>query len=75
MTAPFSLHAQLAELWSQYVRARDGVERNRIGAQLDALAPLVLKVPKGSSSPQRDGREGVASGPLSSEPVLQEVHT
>lgn len=42
MTAPVSLHRQLAELWSQYVRALDAVERNRIGERLDALARLVL---------------------------------
>jgi hypothetical protein len=39
------LHRQLAELFSRYVRAVDGVERNLLGAQLDALAPLVLTHP------------------------------
>lgn len=41
MSQPSSLHAQLAELFGRYVRAADGVERNQLGAQLDALAPLV----------------------------------
>lgn len=34
---------RLANLFSRYVRAVDGVERQRLGEQLDRLAPLVLK--------------------------------
>lgn len=41
MSALDPRHAQLAELFGRYVRST-GVERNRLGAQLDELAPQVL---------------------------------
>lgn len=44
-----SLHQQLADAFSAYVRAIDGVERNRLGALIDALAARVLSQPKGTS--------------------------
>lgn len=34
---------RLASLFSRYVRAVDGLERQQLGEQLDRLAPLVLK--------------------------------
>lgn len=37
-----SLHQQLADLFSRYVRCTDGVERQQLGARLDRLAPLVV---------------------------------
>lgn len=42
MTRPGPLDRQLAELFGKYVRAIDGIERQQLGALLDALAPKVF---------------------------------
>jgi len=73
MTAPISLHQQLAELWSKYVRAVDGVERNRLGTQLDALAPLVLKAPAEGKGASVEGASSIGDPTLRPVPVLPEV--
>lgn len=55
MSRPESLDRELADTFSKYVRAVDGVERQQLGARLDALAPLVLNQP-------REQCDGVSKG-------------
>lgn len=42
MSRPASLDRELADTFSKYVRAVDGVERQQLGARLDVLAAQVL---------------------------------
>lgn len=53
MNRTHELDHQLAELFGRYMRA-DGAERNRLGAQLDALAPRVLNKEKSNAEQPAD---------------------